>query len=398
MSDGTSPFGNTATIYKDRDVLRPDYQPEELIERDEEINKYASALEPVLHGWAPDNIFIYGKAGTGKTATTNYMINWLQHDAEANEESEDVTIVNINCDGLTSSYRVAVEIVNTLRDDKAQIPPAGHSKTTVYNWMYEEFNELGGIILVVLDEIDHIDNDDSILYQLARCESMGKLENGRLGIIGISNDFSFRDSLSAKVKDSLCEKEIMFPSYESGELRRILVDRAEESLYDDAYDQSAIALSAAFAAQDKGSARQAIDILRNAADLANANGDDKVSDDHVRDAKEHVERGRVEDMIDSLSPQGKYVVQAIAIAERDNQTPIRTKNFYSLYKKVANSEGSESLSGRSVRDHLSELDMIGLLTSERKNEGLSNGAYKMHELDVSLDSVLSYFESTENER
>lgn len=382
-----SPFGDTTTLFKDRDVLRPDHQPEELVERDEEIEEYSSALKPALNGWVPDNIFIYGKAGTGKTATTNYLLDHLEDEVD---EDSDLTIVDINCDGLTSSYRVAVEIVNSLRDVDDQIPESGHSQSTVYDWMFEEFNKIGGIILVVLDEVDHI-GDDSILYQLARGESMEKLENGKLSVIGISNDFSFRDDISSKVKDSLCEKEITFNAYESDELQRILEHRAGVGLRDGAYDESAIALSAAFAANDKGSARQAIDILRNAADLADRENADQVTERHVRDAKEHVERGRVEDMIESLSPHGVYTARAVAIAEKDGKTPIRTKNLYPIYKSVANQAQSDPLSGRSVRDHLADLDMMGLISSQKQNKGLKDGVYTEHELDVNVESVETYF-------
>jgi len=385
----SSPFSNSPSLFKDRDVLRPDYQPNELVERDEEIEEYAGALNPILNGWVPDNIFIYGKAGTGKTATTNYMLDHLEQDMD-DSVSDNLSIIKINCDGMNSSYRVAIKIVNQLRDDNNQIANSGYDQETVYNWMFEEFNKLGGVVLLVLDEVDHI-GDDSILYQLIRGESMEKLEDTRLSIIGISNDFSFRDDLSPKVQDSLCEKEITFNAYESDELYRILSQRAKEALREGTYDDSAIRLSAAFAAKDKGSARQAIDILRNAVDIAKQENGDVVTDDHVRKAKEHVERGRVGDMIDSLSPHGEYTLRAIAIAEKDNKTPIRTKDLYPIYKSVARQEQSDPLSGRSVRDHLSDLDMIGMISSEKQNKGLNDGVFREHELDVNLESVETYF-------
>ena len=55
-------------IFNKRFVLLPDYVPERLIGRDEQIRQVASALSSALSGDKPHNVFIYGKTGVGKTA------------------------------------------------------------------------------------------------------------------------------------------------------------------------------------------------------------------------------------------------------------------------------------------------------------------------------------------
>lgn len=386
-----SPLGRTTSICKNRDVLRPDYQPEELVERDDEISEYANIVNPILNGWAPDNAFLYGKAGTGKTATTKYILDWLHRDIEEHNIDVELNVVDINCDGHDSSYRVAVEIVNELRGPNNQIAESGHPRSKVYDWMWEEFNKLGGTIIVILDEIDHIGQDDSILYQLSRGESMGELEDGKLSIIGISNDFSFRNNLSAKVRDSLCEKEIHFSAYDAQELQSILMQRCEMALYDEAYDKAVVRLVAAIAAKDKGSARQAIDILRNAVDIAISDEANQITEDHVHRAREKVGRGRVKDIIDTLSPHGEHVLKAVTELEARDETPAKSKEIYRIYKDVCHNVGADTLTLRSVRDHLSELDMLSVLASEMKNEGLRSGSYKIHELDAPVDDAVAYF-------
>jgi cell division control protein 6 len=131
-----SPFDTTQRIFRNRDILTVDsYHPDELIERDDQIEAYASALEPVLNGWQPNNIFIYGKTGTGKTATTSYMLDWLDHDiTEHNDGTDDelqLDIVYLNCEALTSSYQVAIELLNTLRDETQQVATRGHAPRSV---------------------------------------------------------------------------------------------------------------------------------------------------------------------------------------------------------------------------------------------------------------------------
>ena len=391
-----SPFTTTQNIFTDRDVFDVEgFQPQELIERDEQINEYASALEPVLNGWRPNNIFIYGKTGTGKTATTRYMLDWLRRDVEdhneAGDDHIDLSIIYLNCEALTSSYQVAVELLNELRDEHNQVATRGHAPSDIYNWLFEELDSIGGVILMVLDEVDNVGDDDTILYKLSRPE----IEDANLGVIGISNDFSFRDDLSAKVKDSLCEKEILFPAYESEELREILFQRAEKGLHDDAYDTAPIALSAAYAAQDKGSARQAIDILREAGDIARREDAEEITEEHVEEAKGVVERGRVSEMIQGLSPHGKYALHALALAEREGETPIRTKELYEFYGTVCAQHATDPLSARALRDHMSEIDLIGLATVDKKNVGRAGGKFKQYELDVKVERVIEAFAETD---
>lgn len=61
-------------------------------------------------------------------------------------------------------------------------------------------------VLFILDEIDSIGTDDDILYELPRCNASGNVDDTFVGVIGISNNFQFRNNLSARVKDSLMKK------------------------------------------------------------------------------------------------------------------------------------------------------------------------------------------------
>ncbi|MCD2201055.1 hypothetical protein LPA44_14295 [Halobacterium sp. KA-4] len=106
---------------------------------------------------------------------------------------------------------MAVNLVNTLRPDDDQISTTGYPQQRVFDPLYSDLDEIGGTVLIVLDELDYIGNDDDeILYGILRARSNGYLTETKPGVIGISNDFGFRDDLSPKVKDTLCEEEIHF--------------------------------------------------------------------------------------------------------------------------------------------------------------------------------------------
>ncbi|WP_121304742.1 Cdc6/Cdc18 family protein [Haloarcula quadrata] len=149
---------------------------------------------------------------------------------------------------------------------------------------------LAEIVVVVLDEVDSIGDKHDILYSIPQARKQGDVKNTKLGIIGITNDSTFLSNLDPKVKSSQYDSVIQFDAYESEELQQILSRRADRAFVDGAVDDSAISLCAAFAAQDKGSARQAIDYLYEAGEVALDHSDDLIVDDHVREAEERVEK------------------------------------------------------------------------------------------------------------
>src|SRR3990167_6468777 len=67
-----------------RHVLRPEYLPEELPHREEQIKQIAGVLSVAFKGEQPHNLLIFGKTGTGKTAAIKYVGHevrrWLRHE------------------------------------------------------------------------------------------------------------------------------------------------------------------------------------------------------------------------------------------------------------------------------------------------------------------------------
>ncbi|KAA9396078.1 AAA family ATPase [Haloarcula sp. CBA1130] len=383
MSDIT--FSPTSTIFEQREALLEEWTPEELVGRDEELQKYHAALQPVINDETPSNIFLYGKSGVGKTAATRYLLSALERDA-ADVDGLDLSTVEVNCDGLNSSYQAAVAIVNTLRDPANQISNTGYPQASVYQFLFDALDDLGGTVLIVLDEVDHIE-DDSLLYKLPRARSNGDISEAKLGVIGISNDLDFRNQLSSKVRSSLCEKEVSFSAYNANELQLVLKQREAVAFQDDVLDDGVIEMCAAYGAKDSGDARQALDLLLEAGDLAREYDDELVTEHHVREARQRLQTDQVVEGIRNYSDHGQLVLYALTGLAEDNDTPARTRDILGAYQELARDEGLDPVSERSVRDYLGELTQLGIVSSTEYNRGKGGGKYKEFELEQSISSI-----------
>ena len=258
-----------------------------------------------------------------------------------------------------------------------------------FDELYRQFDRIGGTHLVVFDEIDHLEDANTLLYELPRAKANGHISDAKVGVIGISNDYTFRRTLSPKVKDTLMETEISFSPYDAGELRTILEHRADRAFVDEACATSAIAKAAALAAQDMGNARQALDLLRVGAELAEQNGELPVTDEHIEAARDRVQRGRLENKIRDQTEHAQYILEAIATLAKEGELPARSKQIQTVYETVADAHGVTPLSTlKSVQDHLSDLYMLGFLVRHERNEGRSGGLYYEYELDLDPAIVL----------
>ena len=390
--------GMTETLFEDKSILSEEYRPDVIVERDEEIDTYRTALKDVLFGRNPSNVFVYGKTGVGKTAVTEYILSALQAEVKRRDAADELYVHSRNCNDDTV-YRTVRSLINGIRGDYGEeFPETGLATSHALETLFEEMDDVGGTFLFVLDEIDHLDDVNTLLYELPRARANGHLTDARVGVIGISNNYTFRSSLSPKVKDTLMEKEIAFSPYDATELRSILEMRVEKALVDDACEDSAIKLAAARAAKDTGSARQAIDLLREGGDIAEEVGAETITDDHIERAAERVQRGRVENKLRDQTMHGQLILEAIAELEAGGQAPVRSKETQDAYEHVAGGWGHDPLTTlKSIQNHLSDLTMLGFLDRSEQNRGRAGGAHYQYELTLDPGVVLETRESIESE-
>lgn len=235
----------------------------------------------------------------------------------------------------------------------------------MYSFLFQELEELGGTVPIVLDKVDHT-SDDSLLYKLPRAQSDGDVDSIRLGIIGISNGLRFRNQLSSKVRSSLYEKEVSFAAYDADELLKILRQREGVAFHDDVVNEGVIHVCAAYGAKDSGDARQALDLLLENGDIAREQNAEQVIEAHVQEARDRLQADQVVQGISNYPLHGKLVLLALTVLAEQDQTPARTRDVCPAYNSICTQEGTDPISNRATSEYLSELETLGIISSKNR--------------------------------
>jgi len=114
-------------------------------------------------------------------------------------------------------------------------------------------------------------------------DAMGELEHAKVGIIGISNNFKFRESLSPRVKSTLTEREIQFSPYDANELRTILNYYADLVFYENVLSDDVVPLCAQLSPPKTRVMHEWDLIFETAGDIARHEDADHVVEEHVPD-------------------------------------------------------------------------------------------------------------------
>lgn len=383
---------NSKQIFKrDREILRPSYIPDELPHRKDQINQLASILVTALRGDRPSNVLIFGKTGTGKTASVKYLGKEILKADEFNR----VNYLYMNCEVVDTQYGVLQNIGNMVIDKfEERIPFTGWSTERVYNILREKIDELNRVVIIVLDEIDKLvyKSSDDVLYNLSRIND--DLERSKVSLIGISNDLKFTEFLDPRVRSRLGEEKMVFSPYNAEQLRDILDQRSKLAFYPDVIDPGVPPLCSALAAQEHGDARRALDLLRVAAEIAERNGDDKVTEAHVYKAKNKIELDCVTEAIKTLPTQSKLVLMSIIINEERGNGKLTTGELYETYRDISQFIDMQILTQRRVTDLVSELDMMGIVHARVKSFG-RGGRTKEIDLSVPINETKKILEEDE---
>src|SRR3989344_362233 len=332
-------------IFRDEKYLYPEHMPQRLPHRDAEISSLVFSLQPVLKGGKPQNVFIAGPTGTGKTATVRYVLGELQ------EYSDRAKGLYINCFEFSSRHSILSKISNFLG---GAVPRRGTATDEIHSRFLEALRKSSFAPIVVLDEVDQLmlkAEGDKLLYDILRAVEM---EKAKIGLIMISNDVGLTARLDVRVKSSLSEEKIIFSAYTPAQLKDILAERSSFAFAPDALGVDVIPLAAAHAAKLGGDARVAIEALLKAVREAEKENSGKVEVKHLKKAFEAADSASLVKGVKHLLPNEKILLEIIA-----SSPGIQSGEIFSEFSKK-----SPGLSERRLRDLLNELEKKNFIVSE----------------------------------
>jgi cell division control protein 6 len=357
-------------IFLNKALVKVSYVPTNIsdaLHREDVIKKMQRCLIDISKNLAPNNIIVYGKMGTGKTMITKLVLNDLERVAA--KKRVKLTTIYISCEDANSENGVLGLINNNLMFEllgKFREKIGNSISRNTFNFK-KLFNELDGILIIVLDEIDKIKNPD-LINKLTR--SISEKTGQPPCLICITNNINFKDDLKGHTKSVLAESEIQFNPYNAEQLNNILDARVEKAFYTGVVVDMVVPLISALCAQENGDARKAINLLCKSGEIAEEKLKNVIKEEDVREANDRLELDRLTSIIETLPTQSKLtLLTASVLSENSPKNECTTGEIYNVYKQYAHLIDIDILTQRRITDLISELDSLGIINAIVKSNG-----------------------------
>jgi len=326
-------------IFENKEVLRPSYTPHKLPHREEQINNIATILVTALRGDTPSNILIYGKTGTGKTASAKFVSEELETTSQKYEVPCEVEY--INCEVTDTQYRVLAQLANKfINKNLTVIEDQLTELEDLRSRAREDETELDGSQYASIDEID-----------------------------------TEIDSLEADTEE-----------FEEVPMTGWPTDRVYSSFFD-AVDYHERVVVIMLDEIDKLVEKSGDDTLYNLSRMNSELKNSRVSIMGIsNDAQEKIELDRVVEVVRTLPTQSKIVLFAIILLEKNGVHNINTGEVFNIYKNLCAEIDADVLTQRRVTDLISELDMLGIVNAVVVSKG-RYGRTKEISLSVPTDET-----------
>jgi cell division control protein 6 len=326
------------------DIFEDDHLPQRLLHREPETKQLLRALDPGPDGDERGHAVISGTSGVGKTVLTRYCCRQL-----CQERSVDTAYVR--CLGSTTGT-VLRETIDDLRCGPTDL---AHN-TPIQDVIDELHGAVRETAVVVLDEADDVDDRAVELLSDIRGVSI---------VMICHEPERWYSSAEPEVRDRLqAGTEILLDRYGVSELADILERRADVGLERGAIRREQLEQIADDVA---GVARNGIQSLRAAAELASERGHDTIKTEDIEGGYDRARRAIREANLQSL-PVGHLMLYKIVRQAGEIEGQELHRQYEDLADETFHGTEHRPVGRRARRDRLQKLVAYDLIAYEGENQ------------------------------
>jgi len=354
-------------IIKTRIPFSDEFIPPNIVCRDVEIIMLKKFLEPLTRNEPIiSSLFVTGNVGVGKTALTKFVL--LNIPAKINYAYVPVKEGN-------TTFHILSQIA------KSFLPTVALSRRSGGDLIVQFVEAMKNKpALVIMDELDNVPLKvlRPILHTFSR--------ETWVSFVLLSRLPSALDKLPSDTKSSLKCKNLVLGTYKKDQLHEILRQRINLALYPDKIEPEAVERIVDYASVF-GSARLAINILREASEEAELGGNDKVNVNHVEGAIQNIEEDTIKTTIYDLPQTHKLALQTIAEISR-----VQPATFGRTLKQWQNHLSGAKLpqfTRWKFYDVVADLKKLGLVETAKLGKGRGRGFQTVLHITEQVKEVFS---------
>lgn len=293
-------------IIRDEYVLRPEYLPERIPHREEELKALVSHFSTFFKtGEYSTTLMLIGPVGSGKTMLAKKLHIEGQKISKHAGSLVKFCMVNGRIDRSSQLF-----VNRLLKQIGLMLPGRGYDSIELLNLILEDLSKNRCSLFVAIDEaqafVELVNLD--LLYLLLRSSESG---GPPVSTLLISKNKDFLKELDPSLRSSLSVGAVKLEGYTCKQLFDILKDRVELAFFPGAVSDEIISYVAELASKF-GDARLAIELLYRGAKLAELEGGNRVLLEHVKRAYEEIRPPVDLSALRELSEKERTVLKAIA--------------------------------------------------------------------------------------
>lgn len=332
-------------IIRDLSYLNEKYIPDKVLHRDFEIKSLFKYTPPKS---SSSIINIYGPTGTGKTLVVKVFGHIINVFSIKNKIPVKFIYTNAKIFSSKSSYFVFRDIVSKMSGIPIKNGVKMGELTELFSYILNSSNKK---YIIAIDEADSIlssDDANDFLYLLLR--------SNNISLITISNTLSFFRYLDSRVMSSMVSNKLAFKPYNSKQIYDVLLDRARKAFYPNTFEDSALKYLSSWVAKDSGDMRKAIQLLKNAAILAETEDSRILTINHIKSAIDDYEIDTFYNEVLILPPIQILIVLAILEeAMSSDSLDVDLNSAYERFSRLSNDFGFKPISKTTFSRKLDEL-------------------------------------------